>query len=86
MMLDCEFIMLMIYIYEDVKFFIIVLGYKIKKKVIIIYVWILWGGVGGDKKYMIMKFLRLYKDNRFWLFYYFINKGLIGNEVFLFGD
>lgn len=44
------------------------------------------GGGGGDKKYMIMKFLRLYKDNRFWLFYYFINKGLIGNEVFLFGD
>lgn len=84
MMLDCEFIMLMIYIYEDIKIFIIVLGYKIK--VIIIYVWILWGGVGEDKKYMIMKFLRLYKDNRFWLFYYFINKGLIGNEVFLFGD
>lgn len=32
MMLDCEFIMLMIYIYEDIKIFIIVLGYKIKKK------------------------------------------------------
>lgn len=28
MMLDCEFIMLMIYIYEDIKIFIIVLGYK----------------------------------------------------------
>lgn len=32
MMLDCEFIMFMIYIYEDIKIFIIVLGYKIKKK------------------------------------------------------
>lgn len=30
MMLDCEFIMLMIYIYEDIKIFIIVLGYKKK--------------------------------------------------------
>lgn len=29
MMLDCEFIMFMTYIYEDIKIFIIVLGYKI---------------------------------------------------------
>lgn len=30
---DCEFIMLMTHIHEDIKIFIIASGYKIKKKV-----------------------------------------------------
>lgn len=83
---DCEFIILMTHIHEDIKIFIIASGYKIKKKVTTTHARIPWGGVGEDKKYMIMKSLRPYKDNRPRLSHYPTNKGPIGNEALLSGD
>lgn len=44
---DCEFIMLMTHIHEDIKIFIIASGYK--KKVTTTHARIPWGGVGEDK-------------------------------------
>lgn len=75
---DCEFIMLVTHIHEDIKIFIIASGYK--KKVTTTHARIPWGGVGEDKKYMIMKSPRPYKDNRPRLSHYPTNKGPIGKR------
>lgn len=83
---DCEFIMLMTHIHEDVKLFIIASGYKIKKKSNHHTRTDTMGRGGGDKKYMIMKSPRPYKDNRPRLSHYPTNKGPIGNEALLSGD
>lgn len=77
--------MLMTHIHEDIKIFIIASGYK-KKEVTTTHARIPWGGVGEDKKYMIMKSPRPYKDNRPRLSHYPTNKGPIGNEALLSGD
>lgn len=83
---DCEFIMLMTHIHEDVKLFIIASGYKIKKKSNHHTRTDTMGRGGEDKKYMIMKSPRPYKDNRPRLSHYPTNKGPIGNEALLSGD
>lgn len=83
---DCEFIMLMTHIHEDIKIFIIASGYKIKKKSNHHTRTDTMGRGGGRQKYMIMKSPRPYKDNRPRLSHYPTNKGPIGNEALLSGD
>lgn len=82
---DCEFIMLMTHIHEDIKIFIIASGYKKKRSNHHTRTDTMGRG-GGRQKYMIMKSPRPYKDNRPRLSHYPINKGPIGNEALLSGD